>query len=172
MDECKPLNTGALSTSGNSFWDTPCAFPIFTNLTRATTFNIFTVVTHINATTGLHSDSTGPDGDAVYYAEFTRVPERNVARTTDNLAPFFKPGYPRITEAREFSKTSTRPTLSLLLLLLCAFTLTVSQLRPRFEGLFSMALLLNLLLLFLHASVCAFTLTVSQLQPRLECLFS
>ena len=67
--EC--TNTGTITTGDgtNSFWATPCAFPTFTNLTRATTFNLLTVVTHINATT--LSDSTGPDGDAVYYAEFT-----------------------------------------------------------------------------------------------------
>ena len=59
------------------------AVATFTNLSRAVTYDLYTIVTHVNASAGnaiaslqsASSDTTGPDGSLVYYAEFTRIPE-------------------------------------------------------------------------------------------------
>lgn len=82
--------------SGSSF----CQVATFTNLSRAETYDLYTVVTHVNRSASAGTDAAGRDGTTVFYAEFTRVPERNAVRTYDRMAPFFKPGYPRVTDVR------------------------------------------------------------------------
>lgn len=93
-------NPSDAANTPNTLFDTqtPCTVATFTNLSRATTYDLYTVVTHANGTTD--SDNTGPDGTSVYYAEFTRVPEVNPVKTHDTLAPFFKPGFPRLEKVR------------------------------------------------------------------------
>ena len=93
--------------SGTStLWDTntACTLATFTNLSSAKSYDLFMVTMHATGT--LATDNTGPDGNTVFYSEFSRTvvgPERGTP--TDTSAPFFSASYPKAVDVTGVSAT-------------------------------------------------------------------